>query len=241
MLLTVFTSANKAIASAVTNLTNLRGIPNKLNTFKKQVFTGVLTGKGGPSSGDTATFFNFFGPAIQRYLKDIQTTLMNDVVDKIGTQLQSAGANNADIKSYFTSYASENYQGCVDFLSTWSGKSLSRTQTSSTLVPTSVLSTPTPSAVSCYHVADPDKTCEAISDSSGWCECGDSSLSYAQMTGTSVQPCAWTTLPPTTSFDCGPPSTTLTPVFTPTSTSACVVPDGCTNEAAPPGCAIVCS
>ena len=114
----VFTKgpANSAIASAVTNLNNLKGIPNALNSFKKQVFTGNLTGKGGPSSGDGATFFNFFGPAVQKYLSDNQAALMADTVNDIGNELSSI--DNGDVKSYFTSYASLHYQGCIDFLST---------------------------------------------------------------------------------------------------------------------------
>lgn len=61
----VFTSgpANSAIASAVTNLKNLQGIPNALNSFKKQVFTGNLTGKGGPSSGTDSHFLQLLRPS----------------------------------------------------------------------------------------------------------------------------------------------------------------------------------
>lgn len=223
----VFTSgpANSAIASAVTNLKNLQGIPNALNSFKKQVFTGNLTGKGGPSSGTDATFFNFFGPAVQKYLSDNQAALLAGTVDDTGNQIQSAGNKNVDIKSYFTSYASLHYQGCIDFLSTWSGKDLDRSTPSTT--PGSA--TATGAAVTCIHEADPQNTCAAIANGPGWCECGNDPATYAVMPSPAPQPCAWTTTPPTTSFDCSAPTPT------------CNVPDGCTNEAAPPGCAVVCS
>lgn len=217
--------ANSAVASAVTNLKNLQGIPNALNSFKKQVFTGNLTGKGGPSSGNDATYFNFFGPAIQKYLSDNKAGLLAGTVNATGDELQSAGNNNAAVKSYFTSYASLHYQGCIDFLSTWSGKPLDRS-TSSTA---SASTTATGAAVTCTHAADPQNTCAAIADGGGWCDCGTDPATYAMMPSPAPQPCAWTTTPPTTSFDCSAP------------TSTCNVPAGCTNEAAPTGCAIACS
>lgn len=217
--------ANSAVASAVTNLKNLQGIPNALNSFKKQVFTGNLTGKGGPSSGNDATYFNFFGPAIQKYLSDNKAGLLAGTVDATGDELQSAGNNNSAVKSYFTSYASLHYQGCIDFLSTWSGKPLDRS-TSSTA---SASTTATGAAVTCTHAADPQNTCAAIADGGGWCDCGTDPATYAMMPSPAPQPCAWTTTPPTTSFDCSAP------------TSTCNVPAGCTNEAAPTGCAIACS
>ena len=63
----VHTIANRActsIASQINVLQNLHGIPSALNAFKKQVFTQALTGKGGPSTGPGATYYNFFGPGI---------------------------------------------------------------------------------------------------------------------------------------------------------------------------------
>lgn len=231
----VFTSGpmNSAIASAVTNLKNLQGIPNALNSFKKQVFTGNLTGKGGPSSGSDATFFNFFGPAVQKYLSDNQAALLSGTVDETGNQLQSAGNNNAEIKSYFTSYASLHYQGCIDFLSTWSGRPLDRSTPSTTSASATITApapppTSTGAAVKCFHAADPRNTCAAIANGPGWCNCENDSATYAVMPSPAPQPCAWTTTPPTTSFDCS------TPVPT------CIVPDGCTNAWAPSGCAILC-
>jgi len=126
-------SPNAAIAIAVSNLNNLEGIPNALNTFKKQVFTQQLTGKGGPSRDQNARYFNFFGPAMRKYLEDAQVGLMSDTVDKIGNQIQSAANDNTDIKNYFTSYASSNYQGCIGYLSTiWSCQPTTRTTVTST-------------------------------------------------------------------------------------------------------------
>ena len=233
----VFTSGpqNSAIASAVTNLNNLKGIPNAVNSFKKQVFTQNLTGVGGPSQGNGATYFNFFGPAVRKYLTDNQAALMAGTVDNTGNELQSAGNNNVAVKNYFTSYASVAYQGCIDYLSaSWTGKPLPPTTATSSRVPSSTASG---AAVTCYHAADPDNTCAAIADGPGWCECGDSPTTYAVMPSTDPQPCAWTTTPPTTSFNC---AATPTPSPAPTST-ACDVPAGCTNAAAPTGCAIECT
>jgi len=187
-----------SIAQDVTVLDNLQGIPNAVNTFKKQVFTGNLTGVGNPSNGDDATYWNFFGPAVQKYLSDNKQGLYDGVVDDLGDTLSSIGDNNAAVKTYFTSYAQHHYQGAIDFLSTWSGKPYVRSGASTTAPSTS--SAAAASAVSCYHAADPQNTCAAIADGPGWCECGDSTATYAvKPTG---QPCAWTTLPPTTSFDC---------------------------------------
>lgn len=222
----IFTAGpqNSAIAKAVTNLNNLQGIPNALNGFKKQVFTGNLTGSGGPGSGNDAKYFNFFGPAIQKYLSDNQVGLMSGTVDETGNQIQSAANNNADVKAYFTSYASVHYQGCIDFLSTsWVGKPAPSATTSTSAASAAA-------SVTCYHAADPDNTCAAIADGPGWCECGTDPATYAVMPSPAPQPCAWTTTPPTTSFACSTP----TPV-------ACDVPDGCTNAAAPDGCAVECT
>lgn len=198
-----------------------------MNTFKKQVFTGNLTGVGNPSEGNDATYWTFFGPAVQKYLIANQQALYNGVVDNIGDTLSSIGDDEAAVKTYFTSYAQSHYQGAIDFLSGWSGQTYTRPAASSTIPPTTTSAAA--ASVSCYHAADPDNTCAAIADGPGWCECGDSPATYAILpTG---QPCAWTTTPPTTSFNCA---------ATPTPT-ACDVPAGCTNAAAPTGCAVECS
>lgn len=65
--------------------------------------------------------------------------------------------------------------------------------------------------VKCYHAADPQSTCAAIASSKGWCDCGDSNRYINQPTG---DPCAWTTLPATTSFDCAAPPSPATPTPT---------------------------
>lgn len=56
-----------------------------------------------------------------------------------------------------------------------------------------------PTPVQCYHAADPDNTCAAIANGPGWCDCGDSNKYIIDPSG---QPCPWTTLPATTSWDC---------------------------------------
>ena len=155
----VFTSGASctAIAEDVTVLDNLRGIPSALNAFKKQVFTGNLTGKGYPSSGDGATYFNYFGPATQKYLSENQDGLKTGVINDVGDQLQTIGDGEQPLKDYFTSFANFHYQGCIDFLSTWTGKSYARpTATSSTAKPTAAAVTTTSgSTFSCYAAADP--------------------------------------------------------------------------------------
>ncbi len=190
----------------MTNLNNLEGIPNALNGFKKQVFTGNLTGSGFPGSGNDAKYYNFFGPAIKKYLSDNQASLMAGTVDETGNQIQSAANGNADVKSYFTSYASIHYQGCIDYLSSsWQGLPAPSATTSAA---TSTGAAPAAS-ITCYHMADPDNTCAAIADGPGWCECGTDPATYAIMPSPATQPCAWTTTPPTTSFNC--PAATPTP------------------------------
>ena len=95
----------------------------------------------------------------------------------------------------------------------------------------------------CFHAADPDGAqglCPDVSDS-GWCECNDGQDYPILSSGT--DPCAYTTLPatPTTlqSTDCSSSAVSITRA--PASTTICEVPAGCTNEAAPPGCAVACT
>ena len=146
------------------------------------------------------------------------------MVNNLGDTLSSIGDNNAAVKEYFTAYAQGHYQGAIDFLSTWSGKPFlcsGRSTTASTT--TSSAAAAATSSLSCYHAADPQNTCAAIAKGPGRCECGDSPSTYAiQPTG---QPCAWTTLPPTTSFDCAttipqPPATRTPPPPSPTNPTA---------------------
>lgn len=213
-----------AIAEEVTVLQNLEGIPNAVNSFKKQVFTGNLTGVGFPSTGNTATYYSFFGPAVQNYLASNQPNFfsVNGIVDNIGDQLSSAGNNNAAIKAYFTSYAAFHYQGAIDYLSTWSGKPITRTIASSTAATGTSATTAT---VTCQHNADPDNTCAAIADSLGYCECNNDGNTYA-IEPSAPNPCGWTTLPPTTSFDCSSTPPPAPVVVTPTTTPlACTLRD----------------
>ena len=159
---------------------------------------GNLTGKNFPGAG---TYYGFLGPGVQKYLSDAQGRLFaaDGVVDDIGSALKSIGNGEQVVKDYFTSYASYHYQGCIDYLSTWTGIPYTRTSTTSGALSSAAVATPT-----CSHEADPDNTCAAIADGSGWCDCGDSNSYIIQTTG---QPCAWTTLPATTSFDCTAPAT----------------------------------
>lgn len=69
-------------------------------------------------------------------------------------------------------------------------------------------SSPSTTAALCSHTADPQNTCNAIANGPGWCMCGDSLNSYPVQTSTDPV-CHWTTLPPTTSFDC--PAATVKP------------------------------
>ena len=61
-----------------------------------------------------------------------------------------------------------------------------------------------PADVICFHAADPNNICPAIADSPGYCECNNDGKTYEVLGPTN--PCEWTTLPATTSFDCSPPA-----------------------------------
>ncbi|KAL9588459.1 MAG: hypothetical protein Q9203_002729 [Teloschistes exilis] len=86
-----------AIASAITNLDNLQGIPNAGNGHKNNLVRGILRndGKDFPKS---STYFNFIGVGIRKYLSDAQDRLFNTggTAEGIGDQLVSAGGNNAN-------------------------------------------------------------------------------------------------------------------------------------------------
>ena len=84
-----------------------------------------------------------------------------------------------------------------------SGKTIASTSTG-----TGVSSSSNAASVSCYHMADPQNTCAAIANGPGWCECGNDPATYAIMPSPAPQPCAWTTTPPTTSFNCSAPTRT---------------------------------
>lgn len=88
-------------------------------------------------------------------------------------------------------------------------------------------------AALCTHASDPQNTCTAIADGPGWCVCGTSPNSYPVQTSMDPE-CGWTTLPPTTSFDC--PAATITPLTTiPPATTG---PAPLTPPATPPNAGI---
>lgn len=97
---------------------NLEAIPQQVNGFKQQVFTGRL--RNTPKSPSGNTYYSDFGPAVQKILKDRQTDMFN-LMGTIGDELQRIGEGEAAVKNYFTSFAQPKYTEAVDFLSTWSG------------------------------------------------------------------------------------------------------------------------
>ncbi|KAL8683343.1 MAG: hypothetical protein Q9186_000728 [Xanthomendoza sp. 1 TL-2023] len=206
-----------AIASAITHLDNLQGIPNADNGYKKNVVKGILRndGKGFPGAN---TYFNFIGVGIRKYLSDAQDRLFKSggTAEKIGDQLVSAGGNNANaaavVKTYFVSYASAQYSKQQSWISaSWTGKTWDRPSVTTSSSTSSSSANGTSATVTCYHAASPRNTCAAIANSDGWCDCGDGNK-YQEMTEPGSV-CQWTTLPPTKSFDC-PASTTPAPTPT---------------------------
>ncbi|KAI4088029.1 MAG: hypothetical protein L6R37_008252, partial [Teloschistes peruensis] len=120
------------IASAITNLDNIQGIPNADNGYKRSVVQGVLRNdtKGFPKAN---AYFNFIGVGIHRYLADSQDRLFKPggTAEKIGEQLVSAGGNDANaaavVKTYFVSYASVQYSEQQSWISaSWMGKTWDR-------------------------------------------------------------------------------------------------------------------
>ncbi|KAK3176242.1 hypothetical protein OEA41_007565 [Lepraria neglecta] len=112
----VFTAgpACTSIASQIPILQNLHGIPSALNGFK--------------NTGPGATYYNFFGPGIQKSLQ-VQQTAVNTVITNVGNMLATIGGDPS-VQTYFNAYANDNYQGAVEFLSTWTGKPFVRPATS---------------------------------------------------------------------------------------------------------------
>ena len=92
---------------------------------------------------------------------------------------------------------------------------------------------PSTTAALCSHAADPQNTCTAIADGPGWCMCGDSPNSYPVQTSTDPV-CGWTTLPPTTSFDCPAATITSAPDIIPATTN----PTPSTTTTTPPNAGI---
>ena len=190
-----------------------------------------IDGKGFPG---TNTYFNFIGFGIRKYLADAQNRLFktDGTVSKIGDQLVSAGGSNANaaavVKTYFVSYASDQYVRHQSWIATsWTGKTWDRPTTTTSPTTSTSSATGTSATVSCEHAADPQNTCAAIANSDGWCDCGDFNK-YQEITG-SGSPCAWATLPPTKSFDC-PSSTTqaVTTTVTPPQTTSTAPAPVCT-------------
>ena len=105
---------------------NLHGIPSALNGFKKQVFTQALTGKGGPSTGLGATYYDFFGPGIQKSLQ-VQQTAINTVITNVGNMLVTI-RGGLSVQTYYSAYAKDRYQGAIDFLSTWTERLFVRSE-----------------------------------------------------------------------------------------------------------------
>ncbi|KAL8792541.1 MAG: hypothetical protein Q9195_004840 [Heterodermia aff. obscurata] len=214
-----------AIASAITNLDNLQGIPNADNGYKKNVVKGVLRndGKWYPNPN---TYFNFIGVGVRKYLADAQTRLFkkDGTVSKIGDQLVAAGGSNAAVvKTYFVSYASAQYSSQQSWISaSWTGKTWDRPTTTTSSTTSTSPTTASGSTVTCEHAADPQNTCAAIASSPGWCDCGDSNK-YPVMTE-SGSLCQWTTLPPTQSFNC-PVSTTQAVTTTEAATEPTPTPE----------------
>ena len=213
-------SAVTALASQITVLDNLEAIPNRVNGFKKNVVRYNLTGKSYPGAD---TYYNFYAPAVQKYMAGAKGNLFGagKVVDNVASVLSSAGNNQGVVSHYFTSYATYHYQGAIDFLSTWTGIKYTRTSSiSSSTSSASARSTGGGTGVTCYHEADPQNTCAAIANGPGWCDCGDSKTYITQSTG---QVCGWTTLPPTTSFDCIAPTSPPPPPAPTTTALACTL------------------
>ena len=67
---------DSAIASAVTNLKNVQGIPNALNSFKKRDFTGNLTGSGARQHFSTECR-NFTSNKTYEY-RDVERTALEE-------------------------------------------------------------------------------------------------------------------------------------------------------------------
>ncbi|MCJ1373885.1 hypothetical protein MMC20_005115 [Loxospora ochrophaea] len=228
-------ASNLAIASALSNLNNLQGIPGRVNLLKAQAFQGVLNGN--PNQPNPGSFLTYQATAVAKNLVDNQAMITNTVIPSVGAALQTAGAGNVQISSGFSSYAVNQYSSIIARLEGFQGQAASPTTTAP------------PPSFTCEHEADPDGAegfCPAVA-ATGWCVCNES-LTYGIETGSN--PCGYTTPPPTgttvlQSTDCSTSTVTVVPVPATTTaaatTTACVVPAGCTNEAAPSGCAIACS
>ena len=123
-----------AIASIISGPPNMEAIPAAINNFKGQVFKGVINGgKGAPSD---ATYPTEFGPTVKKLLADRKPSY-DEVIGTLSSALQAAGNNNADISSFFASYAYSVYTSATDFIGGWTGKTGVYTYLATSSTPTS--------------------------------------------------------------------------------------------------------
>ncbi|KAL9100974.1 MAG: hypothetical protein Q9163_003716 [Psora crenata] len=140
--------AQQTIASAISNLDNLEGIPKRVNGFKQQVFTGRI--KGNTNNPSDRTYPTDFGKALKKLLEDRQQDSFT-VIGKIGDSLASVAGSQPvpEVKEYFTSYARSIWTEAASFLDTWTGIPYPNTKSSSVIPSTStsapvITSTQTP-------------------------------------------------------------------------------------------------
>ncbi len=98
-----------AIASAVTTMDNLRGIPASLNSLKEKAFSCVMTNSDCPSSGATASYFNYFGPALRLDLSSNLASMQNVIISAIANTLQTIANNEPTMNAYFTGFSNNAY------------------------------------------------------------------------------------------------------------------------------------
>jgi len=124
----------QSIANKISGPPNMEAIPAAINNFKGQVFKGVINnGKGAPS---TTRYPTEFGPAVNKLLADRKPSY-DEVIGSLGSVMAAAGNNNADVSSFFSSYASSVYSSATSFLSQWTGKTGVYTSTTSSSKSTS--------------------------------------------------------------------------------------------------------
>lgn len=112
----------QTIASAISNLTNLEGIPKRVNGFKQQVFTGRIKDQNTVPSD--RTYPTDFGKALKKLLLDKKQESFV-VIGNIGDSLASAAGTTpvSEVKTYFISYAESIWTEADSFLDTWTGTS----------------------------------------------------------------------------------------------------------------------
>lgn len=134
----------QSVASAFSGTFNLQGIPSRFNGFKQQIFTGRI--KNSPNNPSGNTYPQDFGPALQKFLKDNQQDVYS-IMDDVGRALGSdAVGNHPAIQPYFTTYAQDEYESAIDFLSTWVGTSYTAEATTVSTSTSTPLSKPVPAS-----------------------------------------------------------------------------------------------